>query len=152
MSDAHRVQSCGTFPLPLSPEAAFPLFTAEGERDWVPGWSPQILGELPQHPGLVFLTSARGSQTIWTVLETNVSTLTHRYSRVTPGHTAGVVEVRLRPRALGCEVTVSYDMTALSLEGGEALASYQGAAYTAMLGEWQELIDAALRDEALQPT
>ena len=38
--------------------------TAEGETLWVPGWSPTILGDLPQHPGLVFLTEANGQQVI----------------------------------------------------------------------------------------
>jgi hypothetical protein len=147
----NRVQNSGSFGLPIPPEEAFSLFTAEGEQRWVPGWSPDILGDLPQHPGLVFLTEANSLKTIWTVLESGLATLTHRYSRVTPGHSAGIVEVRLRANGTGSAVAVSYDMTALSLEGEAALAGYRGAAFTDMLAKWQELIETALRSEQLLP-
>lgn len=146
-----RISSFGSFELPMSPEQAFPLFTAEGERGWVPGWSPEILGQLPQHPGLVFLTNLDGRQTIWTVLESDSATLTHRYSRVTPGHSAGIVEVELFSINNGCRVGVSYNMTALSAGGMAYLASHSGAAFLAMLGEWRELIMAATGIDQLQP-
>lgn len=140
-----RVRSSGGFELPLSATEAFDLFTAEGERRWVPGWSPDILGPLPQHPGLVFQTEAHGHKTIWTVIESDPASLRHLYSRVTPGHTAGTVEVRLHPAGSACRVDVSYNMTALADD--HALAPYVGEAFQAMLAEWQALITAALRRE-----
>jgi len=146
-----RIQNSGSFELPMTPDAAFPLFTAEGERDWVPGWSPDILAELPQHPGLVFLTNVHGPETIWTVLESSPALLTHRYSRVTPGHTAGIVEVKLFPADNDCQVNVSYDMTALSLEGEAALDGYRGTAFATMLAEWQRLITAAVGSDQIEP-
>ena len=146
-----RASSFGSFELPIPPDEAFGLFTADGERDWVPGWSPTILGGLPQRPGLVFLTKADGLQTIWTVLESDPETCTHRYSRVTPGHTAGIVEVELFPNGAGCRVGVSYDMTALSPDGQPFLAAHSGAAFLEMLDKWRELIAASLRGDELQP-
>ena len=146
-----RVQSSGSFDLPLAPDEAFALFTAEGERRWVPGWSPEMLGSLPQHRGLVFLTEADGNQTIWTVLESDPTTFTHRYSRVTPGKTAGIVEAKLFPARNGCRVSVSYDMTALTEAGHQALAAYRGSAFADMLVKWQELIATALESEQFLP-
>jgi len=143
-----RVRSAGGFELPLPAGDAFGLFTAEGERRWVPGWSPEILGQLPQHPGLVFLTKADGRDTIWTVIESDPASLRHRYSRVTPGHTAGTVEVRLHPAGSTCRVDVRYDMTALADDHAAALAPYVGEAFQAMLAEWQSLIVATLGKEA----
>lgn len=151
-STGQRARSSGRFELPLPLEKAFDLFTAEGERRWVPGWSPEILGSLPQHRGLIFLTNAHGRQSIWTVLESDPATLTHCYSRVTPGLTAGIVEVRLRAAGAGCEVEVAYDLTALSPDGQAALADYRGEAFDRMLGQWRELITAALGSDQLPPT
>jgi len=146
-----RVQNSGSFDLPLTPDDAFPLFTAEGERRWVPGWSPEILGSLPQHRGLVFLTEVDRAQTIWTVLESDPAACTHLYSRVTPGKTAGIVEVKLFSVRNGCRVSVSYDMTALSEAGQQAIATYRGSAFDEMLAKWQELIAAALEREQFLP-
>lgn len=145
-----RVRATGEFELPLPAIEAFDLFTAKGEQRWVPGWSPEILGQLPQHPGLVFLTEAHGHDTVWTVIESDPESLCHRYSRVTPGHTAGTVEVRLRPAGSACRVAISYDMTALTDDHAAALAPYTGEAFQAMLADWQTLIHAAIRQETAQ--
>jgi hypothetical protein len=149
--DRRRISSFGSFELPLTPEEAFGLFTAEGERDWVPGWEPEILGPLPQRPGLVFLTNMHGVQTIWTVLESDPARLTHRYSRVTPGHSAGIVEVELFRTEFGCRVGVSYQMTGLSPDAQPYLAGHSGKEYLDMLEQWRELIMAALRSDQLLP-
>jgi hypothetical protein len=133
------VRSSGSFLIPIEPKDAFPLFTAEGERAWVPGWSPDILGAGPQEPGLVFLTDG-GERTIWTVIESDETRLRHLYSRVTPGVRAGTVEVRLSPEGSMSRIHVSYDMTALPEAGEEALAPYSPVRFQDMLNEWQSLI------------
>lgn len=135
-----RIANSGSFELPLPPGEAFDFFTAEGEKYWVPGWSPTILGDLPQHPGLVFLTEANGQQVIWIVLESDPATLKHRYSRVAPGHTAALVEVQLRPSGKGCRVHVSYDLTALSEEGEAALDGYADPQFGEMMEKWRSLV------------
>lgn len=50
--------------VPLPPEAAFRLFTARGERDWVPGWEPVFPVGTPDDtaPGTVWLTSSDGEE------------------------------------------------------------------------------------------
>ena len=143
---SRRVQSSGSFELPLPAADAFTLFTAKGECRWVPGWSPDLLGEPPQHPGLVFLTSE--GRTIWTVIESDARLLRHCYSRVTPGHSAGTVEVRIEPAAKGCRVDFSYDLTSLAADHAAILGPYRGSAFAAMMAEWQARICAMLRNQA----
>jgi hypothetical protein len=150
MISERRVRNSGSFELPQSAGDAFDLFTVDGERRWVPGWSAEILGQLPQHSGLTFLTEADGRQTIWTVIESDAGSLRHLYSRVTPGHTAGTVEVQLHPIGSTCRVEVSYDMTALTDVHSAALAPYVGEAFQAMLTEWQALICASLGKDAVR--
>src|SRR3546814_18216825 len=114
-----RPQRSGSFLIPLKQEYAFPLFTAEGERDWVPRWSPLVLGSSPQEPGLVFLTDHGGESTIWTVIDSDRDQWRHRYSLVTPGVRAGIVEVAISPEGEMSRINVSYDMTDLPNSGDE---------------------------------
>ena len=145
-----RIANSGTFELSVPASEAFDFFTAEGEKHWVPGWSPTILGELPQHPGLVFLTGTDGQQVIWTVLESDPTTLRHLYSRVAPGHTAALVDVQLRPSGNGCRVHVSYDLTALSEEGEAALDGYADPQFSEMMENWRSLVGEMLASRSRQ--
>ena len=145
----------GHFTLELPMRDAFKLFTAEGERLWVPDWSPAILGALPQAPGLVFLTGTGADHTIWTVLDSEcAATRGHaRYSRVTPGSRAGIVDVQLTAEATErTRVDVSYDLTALSPDGERALDAYDAPRFAQMLESWRTLITSFLAREGARET
>lgn len=137
---ARREVQTGRFALDLPMGEAFKLFTAEGERLWVPGWSPEIHGALPQAPGLVFLTGEGDERTIWTVIESDPSRGLVLYSRVTPGSRAGLVRVRVEGEGAHSKVEVTYDLTALSPEGEAALDAYSEVRFAEMLETWQRLI------------
>jgi hypothetical protein len=129
------------FSLPIPPDRAFRLFTAVGERDWVAGWEPRFPTPTADDatPGTVFET---GSTTIWVVVDAAPPERI-RYARVTPGDSAGTVEVRLRPTGDGSEVTVAYDLSALSATGDQRLAEF-AAGYPAFLRTWQDAITRAI--------
>lgn len=145
-SPAMRVRRQGSFQLDLPPAEAFKLFTAAGERLWVPGWSPTLLGALPQHPGLVFTTGRGSEHTVWTVLESDLATGRLRYSRVTPGSRAGIVTVRVTPAAGGSHVAVDYDLTTLGEDGEATLEAYSPDAFAEMMEAWRRLIVAMLAE------
>ncbi|GAA0300528.1 hypothetical protein GCM10010302_43880 [Streptomyces polychromogenes] len=130
--------------VPLPPETAFRLFTAEGERDWVPGWEPVFPVETPDdtEPGTVWLTSSDGEETTWLVLSRDFPTSVS-YARITPGVRAGTVTVALAATEAGSEVTVTYDMTPLTPAAAEALDAF-AAGYPAFIRSWSELITAHL--------
>lgn len=142
-SDVRRVQRAGSFLLPIDAASAFPLFTAEGERKWVPGWNPEVLGDA-QEPGMVFLTGSDEERTIWTVLESDQTALRHRYSRVTPSSRAGIVEVMLTREAPNCRVHVRYDLTALPGAPESALDGYSQESFDSMMVAWQSMIERQL--------
>ncbi|WP_404337428.1 hypothetical protein AB2M62_02240 [Sphingomonas sp. MMS12-HWE2-04] len=144
---AGRVRQHGSFQLDLPAAEAFKLFTAAGERLWVPGWSPTILGALPQHCGLVFTTGDGAERSIWTVIESEAASGRVRYSRVTPGSRAGIVTVEVAAIASGSQVDVAYDLTALSAEGETALKAYSSTSFAQMIEDWRGLIVAALVTE-----
>lgn len=142
-----RITRRGGFRLALPAAEAFKLFTAAGERLWVPGWSPEILGPLPQQPGLVFLTGDGVERTIWTVIESDPGAGRVRYSRVTPASRAGTVTVEVSPAEGGCHVDVAYDLTALGPDGAPSLDAYSPRRFTEMLEHWRALIEDLLARE-----
>jgi hypothetical protein len=140
VASARTIQR-GSFDLPLAPSAAFDLFTAEGEKRWVDGWDPIVLGAGDcTEPGTVFLTNHDGEQTIWTVIEADRDAGRLRYSRVSPGRRAGTVGVHLSAIDGGSRIIVSYDLTALGPEGEAAIMAMDAAAYSLMLSGWRSQI------------
>lgn len=136
----------GRLTLTTAPAAAFPYFTPEGEKDWVPDWTPEYL-----HPpdgtlsvGLRFRTRHGGEETLWMVTDLNVARGRVTYARITPGSRYGTVTVEVRRgEAGGSEVEVSYSMTPLSADGAHRVgADLAPDAFAAMLRKWGELIRA----------
>jgi hypothetical protein len=133
----------GTFTLPIPPAEAFPLFTARGEQSWAEGWQPHFPAPTPDdtEPGTVFVTTAGDRTTTWMVVDRTPGSMI-RYARVVPEVTAGTVRVDLRPvGTTGTEVTVSYDLTALTPEAEPALRDFF-AGYDAYLESWRAAISA----------
>ena len=137
---AHMTQT-GTVHVDAPPEQAFQLFTAPGERLWVKGWDPLVLsGGDGRNKGAVFVTAAHEEVTIWIVVDHDPDSLHARYARVTPGSRAGTVEVFVRSDGNGgADVDVSYELTALSESGNEAVAEFD-AHFSQMITEWERAI------------
>lgn len=137
--------------LALAPVAAFPLFTAEGERRWAPGWDPRILHPAggATCPGAVFVTDADGPlETVWWVADLDPQAGLARYVRLTPGSRLAIVEVRLAATPDGgTTATVRYEFTALSPEGNAYVAQMTPENYRAMIDGWEQEIGAALARE-----
>ena len=146
-----RVTRIGVFRLPIDVHTAFPFFSPEGERAWAPGWAPTYFTERrAPHSGLAFATDASGEPTLWLVIRYDAATCHARYARIVPGSRMGTVDVRCAPTADGrTEVTVSYDLTALSEAGSRVLDALTPAAYEAMLREWQSAITTAAANGAI---
>ena len=120
--------------MPASVERVRPLFTAEGERAWAPGWDPEWADDDHAHEvGEVWTTSGPPATT-WVTVETDADRV--RYARVAPGDSAGLVSVSWAPVGDGTVVTVDYDLSALSPAGTERLATF-AASYDDMIEHWR---------------
>lgn len=140
---AAHVEHTGELVLPLPLGEAFPLFTPEGERAYVPGWDPEYLhpSEPSDSAGTVFRTRAEGEETLWIVLEHDPAAGTAAYGRFTPGSRLGTVRVQCASQGeRQTRVTVTYAMTATSPHGNEALDGFDAAALAAKLDAWREAI------------
>lgn len=80
-------------------DEALPLFTAEGERRWVPGWEPRYPSPVTDEtePGTVWLTESEHGLVHWVVAAR--SERGFMYGRITPGFTAGAVGIEATPMA-----------------------------------------------------
>lgn len=140
-SAARRCIKHGSFTLACSPEVAMPLFTPEGERVWVPEWSPYYLSGAKDEVGAVWTTNAHGVHVTWVTVTREPDHV--RYSRVSANGTVGIVDVRCTADPHGTRVHVAYDLTATS-RGGLAAVNRFAEEYDDMLGEWRELAMRAL--------
>ena len=132
------IRLTGGFSVAAPPERAFHYFTPLGEREWAHGWDPVF----PAGDETVFET--HHSSTTWVVVDREPGQRI-RYARIAHGLTAGTVEVRLAARGdAATEVTVTYDLAALTDSGREHLESF-AAGYEAYVRSWEEAIAAVVR-------
>ncbi|MEV7806837.1 hypothetical protein AB0O28_28195 [Microbispora sp. NPDC088329] len=145
MSAGPRRRLAGRLRVALPPAEAFRLFTPYGERDWVEGWEPRFPERVTDdtEPGTVFRTHADGAATTWIVLHREPGRSVS-YARLREGVHAGTVGVTLAAAERGhSDVTVTYDLTALTAEAEADLAAF-AAGYPAFLRSWEGAIAAHL--------
>lgn len=122
---------------------AIELFTAEGERLWVPGWEPSYPDEDLADTttrGTVWVTATEGVRTTWIVAE--VGDLSYRYALVRPDVVAGLVSVAARSAGDGSSVvTVTYDVTALG-PMGETYLEDLAVGFEERMADWSAAIAA----------
>ena len=139
---AEHVVRTHHFHLPMAPEAAVHFFTPEGERAWAKGWEPRYLhpGDGRAAAGMVFTTGHGGEETLWTMTRHEPVGGVVEYLRVTPGSRMGSVRVQCSEAGSGTRVTVTYALTALTLEGNETLRALDATAYEAFIASWETSI------------
>lgn len=117
-------------------EATLAMFTAEGEREWAPGWNPTFPApERTEGVGAVFVTGDALDVTAWVMVDQDEHGV--RYARVTPGATAGTVAVTVvQSDPSHTRLRVSYVLTALSTEGVHWLERFAGD-FVAYISNWE---------------
>ena len=79
-------------------ETLFPLFSAEGEKLWVPGWDYEnIMGSNDLHEDYIFLTKNHdhaSADAIWVVKRYDPDDYLVQFYKVEPGEKIGIIEVK----------------------------------------------------------
>lgn len=122
-----------------------PLFGADAERAWAPGWAPQFAWPAPaaDREGMVFLIEHPHGQAIWVNTELDPQGGRYQYVYVIPGKVATRIRVVLSPDRAGTRVTVDYQRTALDARANalvEQMAGHDAAAGP----EWEEQVNGCL--------
>jgi hypothetical protein len=124
----------------------FPLFTAEGERSWAPGWEPVILSGAAER-GSAFVTRAHsGIETTWIVADYRPAEGRVSYARLAQGSNIGLVDVTCtEAEGGGTVVTVRYTLTGVSESGLTFVREFlEPEHYSRMIEEWRVATSAAL--------
>jgi hypothetical protein len=135
-----------SFHLDAPRTAVMPLFTALGEREWVPGWEPVMLSGLEER-GTAFLTRNHDDQeTIWIVTDYRPFEGRVSYARVARGSNIGLVDVICTESVGGgTDVSVRYTLTALGKESQPFVDGFLDAGhYAHMIEEWRAGTSVAL--------
>ena len=127
-------------------DVAWPLFGAEGERAWAPGWDPAFMwpAEPGDREGMVFKIRHGLGTAIW--VNTAFDALAGRiqYVYVIPEVVVTVISLQLSPLGEATQVAVTYERTALSEAASHQVATLAESDKTAG-EEWSRLIDGHLR-------
>jgi hypothetical protein len=126
----------------------FPLFGANKERVWAPGWDPGFVHPDPaaDERGMVFTVKRNGHEEVWVNTEFDPENGRIQYASVVPGAMVTVVTIRLLAQNDETRVEVKYERTALSVAGAEHVRNL--AAKDALAGpEWENGINAYLKNE-----
>jgi hypothetical protein len=139
------------FHLDASCAQVFPLFTAQGEKAWAPGWNPDMLsGDTAR--GSVFRTHHAESETVWIVTDYQPDQYKVSYARIAQGSNMGLVDVACRDEAGGASVSVRYTLTGLNEEGDAFVREFlSDPHYTRFIEEWRTAISAVLSGRAAEP-
>jgi hypothetical protein len=131
------------------PAQVGPLFGADRERVWAPGWAPRFLH--PAMPtdeeGMVFTIAHDLGEAVWINTRFDLAAGVVQYAYVIPGVLATLITLDLTPDGLDGErtqVEVTYQRTALTAAAGDHVAALSNADRGAG-PEWERLINDHLR-------
>jgi hypothetical protein len=146
-SSARQISRVGSFELPCSADTAFPLFSPEGERDWVKGWAPTPVfpDRIEFARDTVFREGGAGEEAVWTILDADGQAHRAEYVRLAPhSHTAHIIVKVERLGAERSRVVVSYTVTAFGEHAASLVEAFSEEAYAAKMRDWQKQISAYL--------
>ena len=121
----------------------FELFSPLGEKQWVPGWNPELL-----HPpgaswarGLIFRTQEEQGEAVWVVTALEREAHEVEYYRVESGRYVARVNVGCRAGADGrTQVTTTYSFVGLSPEGNAEIGFMTDEQYAEKMKRWEQWI------------
>ena len=124
----------------------FPLFSAEGETLWVPGWTYEnVMGTEELHEDYVFLTRAHdhsSTEAVWIVKRHEPEEYLVQFYKVEAGDKVGVVSVQcFEEGEVATRIEVSYEYIGLSEQGDAFVGGFTAEAYRQFIAEWKRLLE-----------
>ncbi len=126
-------------------EVLFPLFSAEGEKLWVPGWDYEnVMGSNALHEDYIFLTKNHdhaSTDAIWLTKQYRSDSYFVQFYKVEPEDKVGIITVQCRKIAdFQTQVEVSYEYIGLSNKGDEFIEKFTSSEYKKFISEWESLL------------
>ena len=134
-----------SFELNVCAEKLFPLFSPEGEKNWVPGWDyTNIMGTTELSEDYIFLTKNhdhKKADAVWLVKKYDPKSYFVQFYKIEPKEKVGIITVQcfsLSPEK--AKIQVSYKYTALSKSGETFVSGFNKNEYDAFIKEWETLL------------
>lgn len=142
----NTVKHTASFEIHEPVKVIFPLFSAEGEKLWVPGWDYEnILGSAELYEDYVFVTKSHdhaASDAVWLVKRYDPEKYLVQFYKVEPDEKIGIIEVQCSELKKSLtKVQVTYEYIGLSTAGNEFIDGFSIVEYEAFIGEWKALLD-----------
>jgi hypothetical protein len=142
-TSAQRASRVGGFDIPCDAHTAFPLFSPEGEREWIKEWNPRPIfpDTITFVRDTVFRQGESEEEAVWTIVDVDWNTHRAEYVRVAPAsHTAHIV-VRVDDIRPGhSKAVVSYAITAFGTQANSLLEPFSEHSYAAKMRNWERQI------------
>lgn len=134
------------FEIAETSETLFPLFSAEGEKLWVPGWDYiPISGGADLHEDFIFMTSNHDFATtnaIWIVKKYQKKNHFVQFYKIEPEDKIAIVSVKCKKIGKKrSQIVVGYDYVALSQKGQDFIDDHNQNDYEAFIGQWKLLLE-----------
>jgi len=142
----NRIKHTEEFQIDQPADVLFPLFSAEGETRWVPGWNyKNIMGHNDLHEDYIFVTENHDhalGEAVWLVKRYQPETHYVQFYKVEPVYRAGIITVKCNAISKSkTRVRVSYEYIALSEKGNDFIDSFTDEKYKQFIGEWKRLLE-----------
>jgi hypothetical protein len=139
------VEHSADFQISQRIEVLFPLFSAEGEKLWVPGWDYEnIMGSRDLHEDYVFLTKNHdhaATDAIWIVKQYKPEAYFVQFYKIEPEEKVGIVTVQCNKLNNSLtQVEVTYKYIGLSKMGDEFIERFTSDEYKAFIDQWHNLL------------
>jgi hypothetical protein len=141
-----KIQHTELFEIAQPIQELFPLFSAEGEKKWVPGWSYEnIMSSTELHEDYVFITKTHDHATtdaIWVVKKYEPENHCVQFYKVEPEDKVGIIEVVCTQITdTNTEVQVTYEYIGLSDKGNLFIKDFTSSKYKEFIAEWKSLLN-----------
>jgi len=141
----NKVKHTAHFEIEQPIEELFPLFSAEGEKLWVPGWDYEnIMGSKNLHEDYIFLTKNHehaSTKAIWLVKRYEPDSYLVQFYKVEPEDKVGIITVQCTKIVKSLtQVEVTYEYIGLSEEGDRFIEKFTSSEYEAFINEWNTLL------------
>ena len=151
LNHAEQITRDGEFELPCAADTAYPLFSPEGEKHWVPGWSAKPVfpvNKMPLETETVFMTDEPHGPAMWMIAAADKRTRRTEYVAFEPKTHCGHITVRVEVIAAErCRVHARYTITAFGEHKKEFMQAFNQEAFGERMLRWKEWIEKYLQLE-----
>ncbi len=139
------VKHTADFQISQSIKTLFPLFSAEGEKLWVPGWDYEnVMGSNDLHEDYIFLTKNHdhaSTDAIWLTKQYRPESHFVQFYKVEPEDKVGIITVQCtKIDDSQTQVEVSYEYIGLSKKGDDFIKRFTSSEYKGFISEWKSLL------------